>query len=236
MGKLSCIIIDDEPSAHKVLINYCANTDSIDLKQQFFNARDAIAYLSANKVEIILLDINMPEINGFDFIKKLDYKPAIVLTTAYGTHALKSYEYDVADFLVKPIRFKRFEEAILKVRTLYEKNIYSYQRKQFIEIKDKGNLVNIKIDHIIYIQSIGNYVKIFTKKKNYMLHTTTNELEKNLDPACFIRIHKSYIINKAFLKKTEHMQVQLGDQNTELPIGKTYIKFLSEKLNNLNHR
>lgn len=230
LKKLSCLIIDDEPSAHKVLLNYCSNMNLLDLKQSFFNARDALHFLSANPVELLFLDVNMPEIDGFQLLNNLGYKPAVIFTTAHNVHAVKSYDYQAVDFLMKPIPFTRFEEAVLKVKNLYENNVFTYQHKQFIEIKEKGERINLNTREILYLQSVGNYVKIFTKNKNYILHITTSELEKHLESAHFVRVHKSYIINTLYLKKMANMQVELGDKNIKLPIGKTYIKFLSEKL------
>lgn len=228
MKKLSCILIDDEPLAHKILSHYCTENGLLDLKDSFLNAKDALEYLKETKVELIFLDVNMPEVDGFSFIGKLDYKPAIILTTAHSTHAVKSYEYDVVDFLVKPVRIERFNEAVQKAINLYKKNIFRYQQNQLLSVKSKGDLVDIPMSEILYVQSIANYVKIFTRKNSYLLHITTREIEKKLNQNNFTRIHKSYIINLNYLKKVEPLKVLI--ENTELPVGKTYVKFLGEKL------
>lgn len=219
---IKCLIVDDEKRAHNVLKNYINRLDNIECVASFYNAVDTYKYLANNTIDLILLDINMPEIGGFTLLDMLRNKPYIIFTTAYPDFAIKGFEYNAVDYLLKPIRFERFVQAIEKANLWSNTQQLSIQAP-YLEIKHRGILHNIKTEDIIYIESQGNYAKIFCSNKEYLHLTTLNKLEDILPSKHFVRIHKSYLIN------VTHLESVLGDHiligKNKLPIGKTYKKY-----------
>lgn len=220
---LRCLIADDEPGSHLVLKRYLAELSFTECAGCCFNALEVYQFLKTHTVDILLLDINMPEIDGFALLDMLPNPPAVIVTTAYSDYALKSYEYDAVDYLHKPIRFERFIKAIEKAaRRLNEKNISLPLAP--LEIRVDGRAQEIPTEDISYIQSMGNYVKLVCNKKTYITALTTKELEQRLPAPQFIRIHKSFIVNTRHIQKVKADQV--FTEKGPLPLGKTFKKYL----------
>lgn len=228
MITLNCIIIDDEPFAHKVLQNHISQTPELNLCGEFLNAETALQFLDKNTVDLIFLDINMPQISGFDLLNVLPYRPSVIITTAYSEHAVTGFEFDVDDFLMKPIRLERFSAAISKILKKREKPQKNQSTKDFFEVKTESKTINIPTSEIYYFQSNGNYVKLITKSKNYIISASTVSLEKELNNEDFVRVHKSYIVNIK-LSKIENDKVIVGGIHP-IPIGKTYKMLLLTKI------
>ncbi|MEI7492584.1 MAG: LytTR family DNA-binding domain-containing protein [Bacteroidota bacterium] len=226
MKSMSCIIVDDEPGAHRVLVNYIEKVDWLELQGSYYNARDALPALVRNPASLIFLDINMPEISGFSFLRMIENPPLVIIVSAYSDYALESYDFNVLDYLLKPIRFERFLNAIEKARAIYDTARVSRPKMTYIEIKHKGEEKKVNLTEILYIQSIGNYVKIVTRHINYLVHLTTSEVETLLSASDFIRIHKSYIVNQNFITLVNKENVEVTG-SILLPVGKTYKKYIS---------
>ena len=229
-----CIIIDDEPAAHYVLANYIGQNPSLELVFQGYNGVEAMEYLENNTVDLMFLDIDMPEISGIEMLQKLAKPPRTILTTAYSEFALESYEYGVLDYLLKPIYYPRFEKALDRFFEL-EGTVPEPEKAEEvtgnIHVKVDSDTIPIELNGILYAQSYGNYVKIITQKRNYLATITTNDLEKMLPSSQFMRAHKSYII--ALDKVDEVMKDHVVIKRNPIPIGITYRRELAEKLKHL---
>lgn len=221
-----CVIIDDEPAAHYVLMSYIEKNANLILAAQCYNAFDALDYIRNNPVDLLFLDIDMPEMSGIEFLKSLPSPPQTILTTAHSQYALESYEYGVIDYLLKPISISRFIKSIERFLTFYKKE--EIDEPQNITIKVEGRNTELKMYDINYIQSYGNYVKVFTRHKIYLASTTTQEILSNLSARKFMRIHKSYIANLS--KITNYTENEVLINNVKLPIGITYKRELLEYL------
>lgn len=237
MNKYDCIVVDDEELARKLLVNYVSRIESLNLIGTAKNALEANELCLNHSIDIMLLDIQMPDMTGIDLINILDPKPQIILTTAYQDYALEGYNLNVTDYLLKPFGFDRFLVAInkavelikLRRRSLELKPVTNVQAevKPFILIKNNQRVEKVWLKHIIYIEGMKEYVAFHTDEGRviglYALKQLINELPDN-----FIRIHRSYIVNKDFVKGVEGPFVLLG--GLKLPIGKSYKQHVNKNL------
>jgi len=229
-GKLKCLIVDDEAAAHYVLINYIERVERLELAGRCQDVLEAINFLHKNAVDLIFLDINMPELTGFDLLNTLSNPPKVILTTAYSEFALESYEYGAVDYLLKPIHFPRFLKAVERfISMLPAGTVESVQATEApFMVKEDGSWIRIDPKEIQYAQSLGNYVRIFTTRQSHLVSITTSELEQKLPASKFMRIHKSYIIAIDKISKYSNHSVIIN--NTELPVGITYRRELADKM------
>lgn len=224
-----CIIVDDEPAAHYVLANYIKQNPELELVFQGYNGIEAMNYLRENKVDLMFLDINMPEISGMELLKIIPTHPKTILTTAYSEFALESYDYGVIDYLLKPIYFPRFLKAVDRFFSTENAAIKEEEAiVNSVSVKVDGYFMDIELDQLLFAQSFGNYVKLHTIKRTYLASITTSELEKCLPEKSFMRIHKSYIVALDKIDATEKDFVTI--KNEKLPIGITYKRELSDRL------
>lgn len=226
--KIKVLIVDDEPRAHTVLQNYIARMPELELAGDCFNAIEAYQFLKKEEIDLLFLDITMPEIDGFGFLRMLETPPAVIFTTAHSEFAVESYDYNAIDYLKKPIPFERFLKAVNKAMHQIENHVSMVPQKRTIELKIDGELQAVSLDKIFYIQSLGNYVKVFTDKKNHLIQVTTKELEEQLPKNAFLRIHKSFIVNRSYISHVSDEEISIGE--TKLPIGKTFKKYVKETL------
>ncbi|KFF02239.1 LytR/AlgR family response regulator transcription factor [Flavobacterium hydatis] len=228
-----CIIVDDEPAAHYVLANYIKQNPQLDLVFQCYNGIEAMDYLRENKVDLMFLDINMPEITGIELLKIIPTPPKTILTTAYSEFALESYDYGVIDYLLKPIYFPRFLKAIDRFFSM--ENVQNKPAEVIantVSVKVDGHFIELELENLLFAQSFGNYVKLHTTKRIYLASITTSEFEKCLPELGFMRIHKSYIVALDKIEATEKDFVVIKKER--LPIGITYKRELSDRLKNKN--
>jgi DNA-binding LytR/AlgR family response regulator len=225
-----CIIVDDEPAAHYVLANYIRQNPQLELVFEGYNGIEAMDYLRENKVDLMFLDINMPEISGMELLKILPTHPKTILTTAYSEFALESYDYGVIDYLLKPIYFPRFLKAIDRFFSTENAIKIEEDRINSVSVKVDGYFIDIELDQLLFAQSFGNYVKLYTLKRTYLASITTSEFEKCLPEKSFMRIHKSYIVALDKIDTTEKDFVII--KNERLPVGITYRRELIDRLKN----
>ncbi|MEM7373688.1 MAG: LytTR family DNA-binding domain-containing protein [Bacteroidota bacterium] len=238
---LTCLIVDDEQLARDMLERYVSQIQDLFLLGKCKNARETEQILTKESVDLLLLDIQMPAKTGLDFLRTLEKRPMVILTTAYSDYALQGYELEVVDYLLKPIGFSRFEKAIEKARDLMltkqkamafeAQNTYE---KQSLLIKDGYKHHTIFLKDIQYIAAMREYVQYHTNKGKFMELRSLSKLELSLPQEHFLRIHRSYIVAESFVSGQEKNSLLLRS-GTKLPIGKTYkqrvLKFLfSEKL------
>lgn len=226
-----CLIVDDEPAAHYVLINHIEKHPNLVLSGQCYNAIEALNFLRNQEIDLLFLDINMPELTGLDFLKLLPNPPKTILTTAYSEYALESYEFGVIDYLLKPISSLRFIKSV--ERFLSYENSFSKQNSLVepttIKVKINGKDEEIDLNEITYIQSYGNFIKIFTAQRFYLVAMTTQEVLKNLPSSQFLRIHKSYIVSLQKIEKFENNEIFI--HNIQLPVGITFKQKLQDFIN-----
>lgn len=233
MEKLSCIIIDDEPLALDLLSDYVARTPFLEYKGGFTHAPDALPLLQQQQVQLIFLDVQMPAINGLQFLRILPHRPHVILTTAYPEYALDGFELDVADYLLKPIRYERFLKAVSKVLASSQPATPSPPSVPVpaasentpvadgsIFVKTDHRIVRISLDDILFIQSLKEYVMIHTVQGKTMTLQSLKRMEDVLPPGQFIRIHKSYLIALSRIDMVEGNRVVIGKEY--IPIGDTY--------------
>ncbi|MBB1149343.1 MULTISPECIES: response regulator transcription factor [unclassified Myroides] len=222
-----CMIIDDEPASHYVLQSYIEKNANLQLVKQCYNALEAMDYIRLHPVDLIFLDIDMPQMSGIEFLESIPQAPKTILTTAHSQYALKSYDYGVLDYLLKPISFPRFIKAIERFLSLYLPQEVELPPLG-IQLKVGKETIEIQQDTINYIQSYGNYVKVFTCEKVHIVTTTTQEIVSLLAAQHFLRIHKSYVVN--LTKITAYTEQDVSIQGVQIPIGITYKRELYNRL------
>jgi len=219
MRIIRALIIDDEPLAHKVIIQYAKELPWIEIVGQCHKASEAYAVLEREDIDLLFLDIQMPGMKGLDFLKTLQQKPHVILTTAYEEYALESYSLSVADYLLKPFRMDRFIQAVNKIRDKIPKE-GSEDNDSTLFIKVDKRKVQVSYNDIYYLESFGNYVKVW-KEKEFLLTPATLTSYEEILPDDFIRIHKSFIISKSKIDYIEGNQIIMKNGAKTL-VGKNY--------------
>lgn len=234
--KLSALIIDDEPLAHQVILNYVHETPFVEIAGQVYSATQALEFLQQRSVDLLFLDIQMPKIKGLDLLRILDQKPIVIITSAYQEYALESFELDVCDYLLKPYRLERFLKAVHKAHSLFALKKGSFRKENSSSNQDQDQVntlllkvdkkhMQIEINQIKYLEGYGNYVKVWLPETFYLTPRTLSSFESKLPHQQFVRIHKSYTINKEEVDYVEGNRVFLKN-GIELPLGKTHKKHL----------
>ena len=222
MKKIKCIITEDEPLAVNVLKNYIQRVPYLELMAVFKEAFSTEKYLQKEKIDLIFLDIHLPQLKGLDFLRTLRYPPVVIITTAYHQYALEGFELSVADYLMKPIAFDRFASAVNKAtKLIYVSATFQSEKKEnsiFLTINRKK--VRILLDDILFIESNREYVTIHTSTSKYISKISTTELEAMLSDTNFKRIHRSFIVavNKIETYTKENVEIK----GIIIPIGKNY--------------
>ncbi len=233
----NCLIVDDEPPAHRVLETYIAKLDRLGLVGNCYNAIEALNFLHQTPVDILFLDINMPELSGLEMLRTLSNPPAVILTTAYSEFALESYEFGVVDYLLKPIRFDRFLKATNRVIQLKQSTPAPIVTKPKVETPAPDPFFFVKADGIQhkiwyrdlqYLESKGNFVQLHLDQQRLLTADTLSKMNQKLEAHGFLRVHKSYIVN---LKKVRGLQGnQLLLEKVKIPIGNSYRQIVLRKI------
>jgi DNA-binding LytR/AlgR family response regulator len=232
--KINCIAVDDEPLALDIIRDYCEKVPFLNLLQTFDNAIDTMEYLRNNRVDLILLDIQMEELTGIQLLNALKVKPYVILTTAYDNYALQGFDLEVTDYLLKPISFERFIKGLNKVydRMQKEANIPSEKPvatypvetsdKDYFFVKTDTHIEKVTTSEVLYVEGMGDYWRIVTRNKRIMTLMNAKGIEEVLPEPQFCRVHRSYFVAIGKIESVERRHIKIADQR--IPIGDTYQK------------
>ncbi|MBT8324973.1 MAG: response regulator transcription factor [Winogradskyella sp.] len=235
---MNCIIIDDEATARAVIGQLCAQVKELNVLEEFPNAIQAIKYLNQNEVDLIFLDIHMPDFTGFDFIETLKNPPKIVLTTSDSNFAIQAFEYDcIVDYLVKPITLERFQKAIQKAKSSTKTKSNDTENIDKVETSSGNDLyvnidrrlIKIDIPSIYLVEAKGDYINVKTEDKNYTVHSTLKKIEDKLPDSLFLKVHRSYIINVDKIIDIEDNSVLI--KKDVIPVSRSNRPELMKRLN-----
>ena len=231
MDNINCLIVDDEPPAIRLIEKYVDKVPFLNLVKSTTSSLEALNIISSQDIDLVFLDIQMPELTGIQLSKIIKEKTKIIFTTAYAQFAIESYELNAIDYLLKPIEFGRFYESVMKVNTVAGKVMVENPQEEYIFIKTDGknNFEKVMINEICYVEGLRNYVAIHLKERVIITYNTLKSIEEYLPKNEFIKTHKSYIIALKHIKKTDSLSVYIKDK--ELPIGDTYKKAFFEIIN-----
>lgn len=227
---LHCVIIDDEPLAVDLLQSYIEKTPDLRLLQAFNDAPSAAAYIGANPVDLIFLDVQMPHINGIQLLQSLEKPPMVIFTTAYSEYAAQGFELDAIDYLLKPFDIARFQRAVNKAQ-----DYHRYLQKEaeaatpYIFVKSEYQVIKINLDEIRYIEALDDYIKIYTTTGRPILTLMTlKAMAERLPEDKFARVHRSFIVSLTRIESVRNRKVRIGD--AEIPVGNSYVESFSRVL------
>ncbi|MEZ5040993.1 MAG: LytTR family DNA-binding domain-containing protein [Saprospiraceae bacterium] len=237
---LKTLIVDDEPLAHGVILNLAKDVPVLDIVGQSYTAIHALDFLKRHPVDLIFLDIQMPKLKGLDFLRILDPKPLVIITSAYEQYALESFSLDVIDYLLKPFRFDRFLKAVHKAVEMKQLKTNMPSTVQApstsapphqLFIKSDKKYIQINIEAIYYLESHGNYVKVWMGTSYHLTPKTLTSFEEVLPPTSFMRIHKSFIVNKRYIHYLEGNQLVMQNDKA-LSLGRNYQQAIKQLIAN----
>jgi DNA-binding LytR/AlgR family response regulator len=227
---MNCIIVDDEDVSRKFIEGFVVKTGFLELAQSFSNPIEALSFLSNNKVDLIFLDIEMPEMNGIEFIKTIkDKLPQVILTTSHKEFAIDAFEHDVTDFLVKPVVYSRFYKAVSKAKEIFEKQTGNKMTDDTVFVKKGSSIVSVKKTDILWVEALGDYITLNTRKGKYTIHSTMKAIEDKLAGKDYIRVHRSFIVRIDIIDSIDDNCITYGDKM--IPIGKSYKEPVMKRLN-----
>lgn len=218
--KINCIIVDDEPASCDILEKYIADTPNLNLVSTCKNAFEANDIINNQNIQLIFLDINMPKISGMNFYKSLLNPPYVIFTTAYPEYAVEGFEVNALDYLLKPFPFERFLKAVNKANETISNKKVEINNSNFILLKADKKLHRINVDEISYLESIGDYVKVYYGNNCIIVHETFQNLLNQLPKDKFIRVHKSFAISINKFEIIEGNMIKINEKR--IPIGHTY--------------
>lgn len=237
MKKMNCLIIDDEPLAREVIAEYVQQLDFLHQVGTARNALEANSLLLSKPVDLLFLDIQMPQLSGLEFLRQLPHKPLVILTTAFPEYALEGYELDVVDYLLKPISLSRFVLAVNKAAKrlnmaqspqIPKASFGEPATKPFVYLKGTEKMVKLFLQEILYIESTGHYVKVMTVQGQQLIHESISVLAEKLPSELFLRIHRSFMVNLSNITAYSTSTIELG--NYEVPIGRKYKDTVKKRL------
>jgi DNA-binding LytR/AlgR family response regulator len=237
---ITCIIVDDEPLAQDLMSTYCERLPHLKVVKQCYDALEALEWLNSNKVDLMFLDLNMPKLKGFDFLRSLQNPPKVIVTTAYKEHALEGYELAIEDYLVKPFSFERFLKAVNKAistSSLLASKGDDQQKEDDISprrffVKSDKEYHQVSMEYILYVEARGNYSALFLEGEELLVHEKISDLEELLPEPAFMRVHRSFIVAVDKIKTIQGNTITVEKQ--EVPIGQTYSKTVRDEI--LNRR
>ena len=227
---INCLVIDDEPIARKGILEHIKEINFLNAVGECKSPIEATSFLQKNKVDLLFLDIQMPKMNGIDFLKNNVSLPPVIFTTAFSEYAIEGYELDILDYLLKPISFNRFYKSALKAKEFIEGKLLPKpsEKDDFFFIKSNQKIEKIFNQDVLYIEGMANYIIIHCKEKKYVSYLTFKSLEEQLPPQLFIRIHRSYLVAVNAIRSYNHEELTLP--NITLPISKNYKELVMEHL------
>lgn len=217
---LTSVIVEDLPVATAYLKKCCEKSGQVEVLAHCITVKDAIEFLNQKEVDLIFLDVEMPEGRGFDVLDNISYSPQVILTTSKTEYAYSAFEYKVADFLKKPFTFQRFMEALKKASNLVTTTQKETAGEDHIFIKSNGKLVRLENDDILYIESMGDYVKFAAKEKKYIALNTIKNLETKINTQLFMKVHRSFIVNTSKVDYLDGNTLFIKD--SQIPVSKAF--------------
>jgi DNA-binding LytR/AlgR family response regulator len=233
--QLKVIIVEDEPLSRGFIERYCEKLGDLEVAGSFEDAESALEYLHKNEIDIIFLDVEMPGISGFQLLDQMMYMPKVILTTSKTDYAFDAFQYGVADYLKKPITFNRFQEALNKIKNSLNKepqplaNLTPDDKLKEIYIKSDGKLTRLSFQEILYIESVGDYVKYITATKNYIALSTLKAVEEKMEGNGFMKVHRSYIVNLHKIKDIQDNTLVI--EGKVIPISRSYQSEVKSRIN-----
>jgi DNA-binding LytR/AlgR family response regulator len=224
--KTKCIIVDDEPLARELIRGHVSKLENFEIIRECGNAMEAMETLRNNNIDLMFLDIKMPQITGIEFLKTLKNPPKVIITTAYSQYALDGFELDVVDYLMKPVTFERFFKAINKFFASRNKqeisleNETGFDEHAFIYVKENKKIIKIYLKEIHFIEGLNEYIRIHTDTRRVVIKSSLQAIEKKLPPEQFIRVHKSYIVSIPRIRAFNATTIEL--ENAKVRIGRNY--------------
>ncbi|GAB5565212.1 MAG: LytTR family DNA-binding domain-containing protein [Winogradskyella sp.] len=221
---ITYLIIDDEHLAHNIIKGYCDSLPNMKLMKSCYDGLEAFEYLNKNTVDLIFLDLNMPKLKGFEFLKTLKNPPKVIVTTAYKEYALEGYELDVSDYLLKPFGFERFLKAINKVFTSVSQQEFhesdNAKNSKRIFLRSNKIYTQVDVDDILFVESSGNYTKVITKSDSITIRNKLSDVLSSLPSEEFLQVHKSFVVAPKHINRVEGNRIYIFDHI--VPIGKVY--------------
>ncbi|CAL2094426.1 LytTR family DNA-binding domain-containing protein [Tenacibaculum sp. 190524A02b] len=236
--KITCIIVDDEPIAREILTTFIGKIPNLLLLQSCSNAMEALTVLNDTAIDLLFLDINMPEVSGLSLAKSLQKKTKIIFTTAYRDYAVDGFDLNVVDYLLKPIAFDRFLQAVNKFYEISNTKETSVEvegqlsKPDFIFVRSERKMQKVNFKDIVYVESLSDYVKIHTQQKTIVIRETISNIENKLPNNSFLRIHRSYIVSLQFISFYTNEFVEVN--NKSLPISRGYKEDIISKLSHFS--
>lgn len=225
---IRCIIVEDQAPAQRILQKYLRDYGQLQLEATFSDPISALDYLKTHPVDLIFLDIHLPKLSGMDFLKVLNKSPMVILTTAYHEYAVQSYEFDVLDYLLKPISYERFCKAMEKAQEKYQSTQKTPGNNSSILVKVGYDYVSIKTDDILYIQTDGDYTRLFLPDKNYLVGLPLRYWSEHLPTDQFCQVHRSFMVALNKIEKISSSSISVAQ--TEIPIGRKYKQEVRERV------
>ena len=234
MQRYSCLIVEDEPLAAEVLQDYVQQVPFLELKGICVDAIYAMEFLQKEKIDLLFLDIHLPKLKGLDFVRTLKNPPSIIITSAYHEYALEGYELNVVDYLLKPIEFSRFLMAVNKLRQSPVVNsirqVATLNERAFMFFNVSKKKIKVYLDEVLYIESLKEYVRIFTKEKSILTKFQLGEIEELLSKGDFLRVHRSFIVARSKIDAYSATDIEI--QGKQIPIGRSYKELVQSILEN----
>jgi DNA-binding LytR/AlgR family response regulator len=226
---MNCIVIDDDLLSRNLAETYIKKVDFLNILQSFSDPISALSFLSKNNVDLIFLDIEMPEMNGMKFIETIQQKmPQIILTTSHTGFAIQAFEYDVTDYLVKPLDYSRFYKAIMKAKNIFDNQALHHINDDSVFVKKGTSIIRILKSSILWVEALGDYVVLNTGNERIVVYTTMKEMERKLSPNDYMRVHRSYIIRIDKIDTVEENTISYNEKI--IPIGKSYRESVFKRL------
>ncbi len=236
---IRCLVVDDEPLALDILEDYISKVPFLTLVKTTTSAIEGLSLVQSDAIDLVFLDVQMPELTGIQFLKIINGKCDVILTTAYSQYALDGYELDVVDYLLKPIAFDRFYKAAQKVLQNAGNNhpaapepTLAQNSNDFIFVKTEHKIQKIYLDDILYIEGLKDYISIFTRTERIITLQNMKKMEESLPVKSFVRVHKSYIIALGKIESIERSRIQIGEKI--IPIGDTYREYFFKQIEDKN--
>lgn len=231
---MNSIIIEDDKLSRQLIEEYVKRTAGLENKESFGNAIEAINFLKKNdsEIDLVFLDIEMPEMDGIEFLKSFKKLPRVIITSSRDKYALQAFDFDVTDYLLKPINYSRFVLAIERVQNRKREGIADKKSSEFF-LKKGATLIRMKYDDIIWVEALENYIIISSLKDKVTIHFTMKAIERKLPSESFIRVHRSYIVNKSMINiiKDNSVELSFDGKTKSIPIGKSYKDNLINEIN-----